>query len=1222
MISRTAVEREVFQILPLESRVLLSLIGTGSYDLLLPHPTLRLEHPIPAPLAPGQPAAVGSSVPSGLIPAQVRGAYGVNNIRFGGTLGTGAGVTIAIVDAFDNPNIQGDLATFDAAFGLPAPPSFQVLNQSGQATPLPPVDMTGNWEIEEALDVEWVHAMAPQASLILFEADNPGTLFTAEDTARRFAGVSVISNSWGGPESPTDIFNDFIFTTPSGHIPVTFLAAAGDSGAFGSDGSTTITPDYPASSPNVVSVGGTALTVDTNNNYVNETGWGNGDQSGLLGGGGGGISGIESQPAYQARFVSAFSTTNRTYPDVAALADPATGAAVYDSTTLGAGTGWVPGGVGGTSLACPLWAGFVGIANQGRLAENNLTLDGQEVLTRLYQLPGEDYHDITSGNNGFAAGTGYDLVTGIGTPVTNLLVPDLCGPFLGNLVFNDRNVNGIQDDTAGGVPGAQVQLNTPGTDGIVGTADDVTIASTTTDATGGYSFSQMLPGLYYLHFIAPTGFQISPANQGVDATLDSNPDPATGNTPLIFVSSSTWDSTQDCGMFQKTISINDASITEGDSGLKNLVFTVTLAPVNPTGAAVTFSTSDGTTTGFAATVADNDYHATSGTLIFAAGVLSQTISVPIVGDTKIENDETFTVHISTPAGFVALKSAGTGTIINDDFPSATVTSFTATRPDTGTIDFPFTITLTGDFGGATGAPFAVQVPFATQDFTAVELFDFVRNAGTLTFAPGTTTQTIDVTVLGGTTPTLDKVFFLNLSASPTVKLGNPSKGTGTIISNSPPAVGVADAQATESLTGLGTLAFNVTVAPSLTGTVNVDFTTTDGTAIAGTDYLPASGTLTFTPGRIAQTVFVPVLRRFLSPEDGLDKTLTLNLSNITGTGTLPIFSKATATGTIHDIAAVNVPFNAAKHASYTDYLNHRISVQLIGPGTGSVVFLGESSTATDAYEILLDGTTPASNLLVRTSGGQTTFTNVIITGSLGGLSAPTSNLVGQVSATGSINRLAMNFVQAGTMNIGAGAGALAITLGRALDTSITSAIPISLISASAYLNTDNVPDLITAPSVGTVRVKGTFGGTIVTENVAAVVVGGSIQGASILASNKVGVVAALNGISDSTIFAGVRDGLTTLPTTADDFVNKSATIGRVFVRSGGFSNSMVAGWHVGYMSLGSVQTADNGSTFGVIADRVAAVNAVSAFTDAPIRAIGIDDPTKSVITANFVVKSI
>ncbi|HSV13502.1 MAG TPA: hypothetical protein VLI90_04540, partial [Tepidisphaeraceae bacterium] len=259
------------------------------------------------------------------------------------------------------------------------------------------------------------------------------------------------------------------------------------------------------------------------------------------------------------------------------------------------------------------------------------------------------------------------------------------------------------------------------------------------------------------------------------------------------------------------------------------------------------------------------------------------------------------------------------------------------------------------------------------------------------------------------------------------------------------------------------------------------------------------------------------------------------------------------------------------------------------------------------------------------AGAQTSLTNVLATGAMRAINARSANLLGQVNVTGSLNSLSLNFVQAGNITVGGGVGngALAVNLGRALDTSITSAIPISSLTAAAYLNTDNVPDLITAPAIGTIRVKGTFGGTqVVTASVASVIVGGSIQGSSVLANDRIGVVAALNGISDSTFFAGIRTDLTgALPASTDDFVNKSAAIGRVYVRSGGFSNSLVAGWHVGALSLGNVQTVDGGSTFGVSGDRVAAV--VGAFTDAsPIHAVELDDPTRSLVQSNFVVRSI
>ena len=121
---------------------------------------------------------------------------------------------------------------------------------------------------------------------------------------------------------------------------------------------------------------------------------------------------------------STFSTTQRTYPDVSCDADPDSGVPIYDSYDFGTSTPWVPP-MGGTSLACPLWAGIVAVADEGRAIAGQGSLDGpSQTLPDLYKLPAADFHDITSGNNGpYSAGPGYDLVTGIGSPVGNLLVP-------------------------------------------------------------------------------------------------------------------------------------------------------------------------------------------------------------------------------------------------------------------------------------------------------------------------------------------------------------------------------------------------------------------------------------------------------------------------------------------------------------------------------------------------------------------------------------------------------------------------------------------------------------------------------------------------------------------------------------------------------------------------------------------------------------------------------
>ena len=303
--------------------------------------------------------------------------------------------------------------------------------------------------MEESLDIEWAHAMAPMANIILFEAsDTSNGLYTAVQTAANTSGVVAISMSWSGSEFSGETADDSTyFATPSGHVGgaaslggaglvggITFLAATGDNGAYAQDTST-ITPQYPACSPNVIAVGGTSLTVGADDSYGSETSWGNGTHSGTKGGGGGGISVYESQPSYQSGVVNAYSTTARTYPDVSADANPSTGVPIYDSWDFGTSTPWVPGTIGGTSLACPLWAGVITVADQGRAIAGLGSLNGAEQtlpeLYQTYQVTPTDFHDITSGNSigssTYTPGTGYDLATGLGSPVCAQLIPQLVG---------------------------------------------------------------------------------------------------------------------------------------------------------------------------------------------------------------------------------------------------------------------------------------------------------------------------------------------------------------------------------------------------------------------------------------------------------------------------------------------------------------------------------------------------------------------------------------------------------------------------------------------------------------------------------------------------------------------------------------------------------------------------------------------------------------------------
>ncbi|HUJ23623.1 MAG TPA: S53 family peptidase [Bryobacteraceae bacterium] len=337
-----------------------------------------------------------------IFPSKLRVAYGFNLVQ-----GSGGGQTIAIVDAFDDPNIEADLGTFSTAFHLPACTTangcFQKVYAAGTK---PPSDTTG-WASEIALDVEWSHAIAPAAKIMLVEArsNNNADLYQAVDVAVQ-NGANIVSMSWGGGETSNEATTDSHFNISH----VIMVASSGDSGHGA---------QYPAASPYVVGVGGTSLTVNTSTGaYVSETAWS---------GSGGGASRFEPQPVYQ----SGFQTTGmRGVPDVAYDADPNTGVPVYNSFNCGSAcpVGWAQ--FGGTSISAPQWAALFAIANSLRVAGGKTTLDQVNFL--LYPAAEADYHDITTGSNGnrrcgaiCKAGPGYDFVTGVGSPQANLLIPAL-----------------------------------------------------------------------------------------------------------------------------------------------------------------------------------------------------------------------------------------------------------------------------------------------------------------------------------------------------------------------------------------------------------------------------------------------------------------------------------------------------------------------------------------------------------------------------------------------------------------------------------------------------------------------------------------------------------------------------------------------------------------------------------------------------------------------------
>jgi hypothetical protein len=421
------------------------------------HPLLTVTHPSVSPQS--------SPGISGYTPQQIQQAYGVDKLLNNGT--NGKGETIAIVDAYSDPSIVSDANTFNAQFNLPifnsaGGPTLTVVAAGGGSASNLSQDSTGGWPLETSLDVEWAHAIAPQANILLVEsadATDP-VMFSAvqwaasETTSQQYANgtVAAVSMSWGDYETNISdehgtydpYFEPYSSTNPNGFTNpgVTFVAASGDSGAG------TI---YPAASPYVLAVGGTTLSTTTNASggtvYGSEAGWS---------GSGGGPAQFEGYPSYQYNQpwiastygypdnVQVYNYATGTYsyyssrmnPDVAYNADPNSGFAVYDSipsADYGTVAGWNE--VGGTSAGSPQWAAIVALADQQRnltIAGDAGRLDTNQVLNTLYNTLGSSptnptytsiFHDITTGSNGYSAGVGYDLVTGLGSPIANTLVP-------------------------------------------------------------------------------------------------------------------------------------------------------------------------------------------------------------------------------------------------------------------------------------------------------------------------------------------------------------------------------------------------------------------------------------------------------------------------------------------------------------------------------------------------------------------------------------------------------------------------------------------------------------------------------------------------------------------------------------------------------------------------------------------------------------------------------
>lgn len=356
----------------------------------------------------------------------------------------GSGQTIVIFDAFGSPTIRSDLATFDQAMDLPAPPSFNIYAPEGvpnyNYTHVPsPVDFHNknigtkiSWAYETTLDVDWAHAIAPGANIDLVVTPIPETQgvqgIPNMQNAQQFALSNnlgtIWSNSWSATEqgfhNSAVIANlDKLYATAASDGVSAFFAT-GDAGVANGNKQGTVYPfatvNYPTSSPNVVAVGGTQVNPPTASisSYQSEQVWNDG-----YGAGGGGYSTVFPEPSYQSTAGIPDQTGTRGLPDVSMNAAVISGVLIYESFDPTGPAGWTI--IAGTSEATPMWAGTDAVMNQADGPLGFLT----PRLYQIYQNPvlyPEAFHDITVGNNsfggitGYTAGTGWDAATGLGTP--------------------------------------------------------------------------------------------------------------------------------------------------------------------------------------------------------------------------------------------------------------------------------------------------------------------------------------------------------------------------------------------------------------------------------------------------------------------------------------------------------------------------------------------------------------------------------------------------------------------------------------------------------------------------------------------------------------------------------------------------------------------------------------------------------------------------------------
>jgi subtilase family serine protease len=562
---------------------------------------------------------------NGYSPTQLQSAYDLT----AASAADGSGTTVAVVDAYNDPTAASDLATYRSAAGLPALTSgqFTQYNQEGETSPLPataPAD--DDWTLEESLDVDMVSAICPLCKIDLVEANNDSGdgLYIAEETAATTLGAKYISNSWGGSETSADTTYDSEYFGVSG---VVYTASAGDSAYSGG-------VIYPATSPHVVSVGGTTLNTSSNSRGWTESVWETNSTEGT----GSGCSAYEPQPSWQASIsILKAACADRVDNDVAADADPNTGAAIYDTSNDNGG--WNE--VGGTSESSPIIASVFALAGNNGNGGNNAA---DSIYTHT-----SDLNEVTASSNGTCTPPAADSVLCTATGAANTYngptgwgTPDGLGAFESNSTGNTVTVTN---------PGSQT--------GTVGTAASLQINAT--DSASGQTLTYSATGL-------PAGLSISSSTGLISGT------PTTAGSNSVTVTAK--DTTGATGSASFTWTINSATgntVTVTNPGSQTgTVGTAASLQINATDSA------SGQTLTYSATGLPAGLSISSSTGLISgtpttAG--SNSVTVTAKDTTGATGSASFTWTISAASGCTAAQLLG-----NPGFETGSISPWTST-PD-------------------------------------------------------------------------------------------------------------------------------------------------------------------------------------------------------------------------------------------------------------------------------------------------------------------------------------------------------------------------------------------------------------------------------------------------------------------------------------------------------------------------------------------------------------